>query len=122
MSERHRVGNDAGQSVVFSFAGRSPHVFAYKVWLKRPGDDDWTDPGCTGDTQDDVPDSCDLGPLPDGTVLDIPVAIGGNEESQYKGDVVFTQGGAVCHGGVVPFSGKTSGDGGGAEYLRVVLV
>ena len=122
MSERHRVANDPGKPMVFSFAGRSPHVFAYRVWVKRPGDEEWTDPGCTGDTQDDVPDSCDLGALPDGTLMDIPIAIGGKKESRYEGAVIFTQDGAVCHGGVRPFSGTTSDDGGGAEYLRVVLV
>lgn len=123
MSERLRVANDPATRLVFNLAGGSPHVFAYRVWIKRPADDDWTTCDCCeGDTQDDVPDTCDLGALPDATLLDIPVAVGGKGNSAYKGEIVFTQDGRVVHGGVISFADTASGDGGGAEYIRVVLV
>lgn len=123
MSERRRIANDPDTPMVFNFVGASPHVFAYRVWIRRPVDDGWTTCDCCeGDTQDDVPDTCDLGALPDGTLLDIPVAIGGKKNSRYRGAVVLTQQGAVVPGGVIPFGGTTSDEGAGAEYLRVVLV
>jgi hypothetical protein len=123
VSERRRVASDPGVALFFNFAGGSPHVFAYKVWIKRPEDDDWTTCDCCeGDTQDDIPDTCDLGALPDATLLDIPVAVGGKKSSAYRGEIVFTQDGRVVHGGVISFADTTSEDGGGAEYIRVVLV
>ena len=122
MSERRRVANDPDTDMVFRFAGESPHAFAYKVWIRRPADGEWTTcECCEGDSEDDVADECSLGMLPDGTLLDIPVAVGGARESAYRGRVVFTQDGQPVDGGELAFSGRTSDDGAGAEYLRVVL-
>lgn len=122
MSERRRVANDPDKDMVFSFAGESPHAFAYKVWIRRPDHDEWTTCACCeGDSEDPVADECSLGTLPDRTLLDIAVAVAGARESAYRGRVVFTQDGQPEDGGELAFSGRTSADGAGAEYLRVVL-
>lgn len=121
MTDRRQVANDPAEPMVLSFAGQSPHVFTYKVWVKRPADDDWSDSGCAGDTEDEDPPRCELGVLPDGTLLDIPIAIGGRRQSAYNGELVFSQQGTVVTGGTVAFSGTTSDEGAAVEYIRLVL-
>jgi hypothetical protein len=121
MSDRRRVGNDPDQPITFEIAGESPHVFAYRVGVKRPTDDGWTEPGCEGDTDETNPARCDLGRLPDGTLLDIPVAVGGAPSSAYRGRIRLIQGGEPAADGDIRLAGRTSEDGAGAEFVRVVL-
>lgn len=120
MSETRPIGNDAGEEMDINFAGQSPHVFAYRMWFRRPGDESWTLFG-EGDTSDDVPDHQSTGPHPADTQIIVWTAVGGKPNSNYRFLLTFSQGGAIVTGGVISRSGKTSGDGGGARKTKVIL-
>jgi hypothetical protein len=121
MSMPKPVENDADKPIDINFVGQSPHVFAYRMWYRPPGEDDWTVIG-EGDTQDDIPDHHVTRPHSDGTQIAIMAAIGGRPNSMYRYLITFSQEGAITQGGAIQERGKTSADGGAVKTTKVVLV
>ena len=121
MSMPKPVENDSDKPIDINFVGQSPHVFAYRIWYRLPGEDSWTIIG-DGDTQDDVPDYHGTGPHIDGTQIAIMVAIGGKKNSMYRYLITFSQDGAIAQGGAIQERGRTSADGGAVRTTKVVLV
>lgn len=104
-----------------NFVGQSPHVFAYRMWFRRPADEEWTE-FALGDTEDDVPDHHTTGPHPDGTRIAINVAVGGKPRSTFRFVVTFSQNGEVVQGGMFVESGRTGENGGGSCKVGVIFV
>jgi hypothetical protein len=115
------VANDEGLPHDINFVGQSPHVFAYRMWFRRPDEEEWTE-FALGDTEDDVPDHHATGPHPDGTRIAINVAVGGKPSSTFRFVVTFSQDGAIAQGGTFVESGRTGQNGGGSCKLMIVLV
>jgi len=104
------IRHDATKEVQISVVSRSPHVVAYRLWFKRPGDAAWTRIG-DGTTADDVPDSVTSGPFPDGTLIAYWLGIGGNANTKYRTLVIFSQEGNVLPGGTCIEEDKVDADG-----------
>ena len=121
MSLPKPVANDADKPIDINFAGQTPHVFAYRMWYRRPGEESWTK-FAEGHTEDDQADHHRTGPHPDGTKIASMVAVGGKKSSLYRFLLIFSQDGQVVQGGIIRESGKTSADGGALKSTRVVLV
>ena len=117
---QHQIANDPSQALDINIVGQTPHIFAYRIWVKEPGAADWTEIA-VGDTADSVPDHHLTGPHPDGTLISIAYAVGGKPKSNFRVLSTFSQGGAMVTGGAVTESGQTSASGGGARISRITL-
>ncbi len=115
------VQNDDALPHDINFVGQSPHVFAYRMFVKRAGETSFTE-FAAGDSEDDVPDHHVTGPHPDATRIVINVAVGGKKNSLFKYIVTFSQGGSVVLGGTFARSGRTGAGGGGGDKISVILV
>jgi hypothetical protein len=113
--------NDPALPITISFEAGSPHVFVYRFWKKEPGEPQFTIIK-DGDTKDEVPDSFDVGPFPDGTIIAYFTGLAGKAKSAYRFTVIFTQDGQVPAGGTRVHNGRTSEKGGAAVEDQVVLV
>jgi hypothetical protein len=113
--------NDPALPITISFVGDSPHVFVYRFWKKEPGEAQFTIIK-DGDTKDEVPDSFDVGPFPDGTIIAYFSGLAGKAKSAFRFSVIFTQDGKVPAGGNRTHNGRTSEKGGAVVEDQVVLV
>jgi hypothetical protein len=115
------VSNDSSVKHDINFIGQSPHVFAYRIFIKRPQDDDFVE-FAVGDTDDDIPDHFATDPLPDATRVIMNVAVGGARNSAFRYVVTFSQNGAVVLGGTLLRNGRTRANGGGGDQISLILV
>jgi hypothetical protein len=115
------LANDESLPHDVSFVGQSPHVFAYRMWFRRPDDEEWTE-FALGDTDDDVPDHHMTGPHPDGSRIAINVAVGGKPNSTFRFIVSFSQDGGIVQGGTFVEAGRTGDNGGGSCKLGLIFV
>ncbi|HEU5153914.1 MAG TPA: hypothetical protein VFU03_04245 [Gemmatimonadales bacterium] len=100
---------DSGSKIQVNVVNQSPHVVAYKIWVKVPGTD-WLAVG-EGQTADDIADFYNLGPYPKGTLLDYWFGIGGNARTAWSALLSIAQGGHIVPGGSVGESGTTDATG-----------
>ena len=97
----------------------SPHVVAYRLFFRRPGDTKGT-VFATGDDQTANPATFTVGPLPRGSSIRYFMLINGNPQTAYRIAVDVEQDGAPI---VVPavLTGTTDGDGTASERGEVEL-
>lgn len=91
--------------IQLNIVSQSPHVVAYKIWVKVPSAD-WK-VVAEGQTADNVADFYTLGPYPKDTLLDYWLGIGGNPFTNWSAQVTISQNGHIVPGGSCPESGQT---------------
>jgi hypothetical protein len=106
--------------VQVNVVNQSPHVIAYKIWVKRPGAD-WVEVG-EGQTADELADFFSLPPLPEGTALDYWFGIGGNAMTAWRALLTLSQDGRIVPGGLCAESGTTDDVGIDTRETEVTLV
>jgi hypothetical protein len=111
---------DPGLGLEVKVVSRSPHVVAYKIWVKRPGSD-WVSVG-EGQTADQLPDSHSLDPLPKDTVLDYWLGIGGNAMTAWSALLTLEQNGRPVEGGECSENGTTDVVGVDMRETEVTLI
>lgn len=112
---------DPAKGIEINVIGRSPHVVAYRMWLKKPGETVWTKIG-EGHTADNKPDFLTVAPAGDDTELDYALSIGGNANTTYRAIVTFAQDGKVLEDGTNLHTGKTDGVGFASDASRVKFI
>ena len=100
---------DPVPKVQVNVVNQSPHVVAYKIWVKVPGADWQT--VAEGQTADDIADFYTLGPYPKGTLLDYWFGVGGNPLTAWSALLSLSQGGHIVPGGSCGESGTTDDAG-----------
>jgi len=105
------IGADPTLAIDLEVAGETPHVIAWRVWTKAPGEDRWT-VVAEGHSEDDVPDVHAIGPLAPGTLVAWWLGIGGPAGSWFRAAVRFRQRGRVLEGGERRVRGRTNDRGG----------
>lgn len=88
-------------------ASRSPHTFAYKLWTARPGDAGWT-PLDRGTIETPARD---YGPFPPATPLAYTLLVAGNPNTDWKVQVLLSQGGEPLSCSPPAETGITNGRG-----------
>ena len=111
---------DPTRPLQVNVANQSPHVVAYKIWVKRPNTD-WADVG-EGQTADDKPDFHTTGPCPKGTVLDYWFGIGGNPLTAWSALVTLSQDAHIVEGGLCGETGTTDADGVDLRETEVTFI
>ena len=111
MGEESAILADPTAPIDVEVAGETPHVLAYKVWTKAPGEDRWT-VAAEGHSEDDLPDIHAIGPLALGTLVAWWLGVGGSPESWFRAVVRFRQRGAILEGGERRMRGRTGSRGG----------
>ena len=76
MAEESTILADPSVPIDLEVSGETPHVFAYKVWTKAPGEDRWT-VAAEGHSEDGDPDTHAIGPLALGTLVAWWLAVDG---------------------------------------------
>src|SRR3954467_3903428 len=98
MPAKRNARIDPSARLHVNVVNQSPHVVAYKIWIKRPGQD-WTAVG-QGHTADQVADFLDLDPLAKGAMLDYWFGIGGNAQTNWRALLTLSQNGRIVDGGL----------------------
>ena len=111
MAEESPIHADPTAPIDVEVRGETPHVIAYKLWTKAPGEDRWT-VAAEGHSEDGVPDTHAIGPLPIGTLVAWWLGVGGRPGSWFRAGVRFGQGGALLEGGERRLRGRTNDRGG----------
>ena len=120
MPDKRNARVDPAARLHVNVVNQSPHVVAYKIWVKQPGSD-WVVVG-EGQTADEVADFIDLAPLPKGTLLDYWFGIGGNAMTAWSALLTLSQGGRFVQGGLCNESGTTDADGIDVRETEVTFV
>ncbi|HJR53969.1 MAG TPA: hypothetical protein VJ982_09645 [Gemmatimonadota bacterium] len=111
MAEEIPILADPTAPIDVEIAGETPHVFAYKVWTKPPGEDRWT-VAAEGHSEDEISDAHPIGPLALGTLVAWWLGVGGPPESWFRAAIRFRQGGEMLAGGERRVRGRTGTRGG----------
>ena len=120
MTTKRTAQVDPSVGLQINVVNQSPHVVAYKIWVKRPGSD-WKDIG-EGQTADEVADFFDLDPQPKGTLLDYWFGIGGNPMTAWRALLTLSQGGRIVPGGLCSENGTTDDTGIDMRETEVTFV
>jgi hypothetical protein len=102
---------DPSLAIDLEVAAETPHVIAWRVWTKAPGDDRWT-VAAEGHSEDDVPDVHAIGPLASGTLVGWWLGFGGPPGSWFRAALRFRQRGRVLDGGDRRVRGRANDRGG----------
>jgi hypothetical protein len=111
MADESPILADPTVPIDVEVVGETPHVLAYKVWTKAPGEDRWT-VAAEGHSEDEVPDAHAVGPLALGTLVAWWLGVGGRPESWFRAAIRFRQGGEILAGGERRVRGRTGSRGG----------
>ena len=111
---------DPSREVQVNVVNQSPHVVAYRVWVKRPGTD-WVDVG-EGQTADDKADFYTISKCPKGTLLDYWFGIGGNPLTAWSALLTLSQDAKIVTGGLCGEDGTTDVDGVDVRETEVTFV
>jgi hypothetical protein len=111
MADESAIHADPTLPIDVSVAGETPHVLAYKVWTKAPGEDRWT-VAAEGHSEDEAVDTHAIGPRPIGTLIAWWLGIGGRPGSWFRAALRFGQSGALLDGGEHRVRGRTNDRGG----------
>jgi len=102
---------DDGVDLDVNITSGSPHVIAYILWTRRPGDADWTEVA-RGNTSDNVSDHHIIkAPLPKGSRLTYWLGMGDGPGTKCRGIVTLAQNGKVVPDGLCIEDGKTDSNG-----------
>lgn len=111
MADDTPIRADPNLAIDLEVTGETPHVLAYRVWTKAPGEDRWT-VAAEGHSEDGVPDLHAIGPLTRGTLVAWWLGIGGPAGSWFRAALRFAQNGRVLDGGARRVRGRTNDRGG----------
>lgn len=111
MTEESAIHADPTAPVDVEVVGETPHVLAYKVWTKAPGEDRWS-VAAEGHSEDGIPDAHAVGPLALGTLVAWWVGVGGPPQSWFRATIRFRQAGEILEGGDRRMRGRTGSRGG----------
>ena len=111
MAEDSAIHADPTLPIDVDVAGETPHVVAYRLWTKAPGEDRWT-VAAEGHSEGGTTGSHAIGPLAIGTLVAWWLGIGGRPGSWFRAAVRFGQGGALLEGGEHRVRGRTNDRGG----------
>jgi hypothetical protein len=111
MAEESPIHADPTAPIDVEVRGETPHVLAYKLWVKAPGEDRWA-VAAEGHSEDGIPDAHAIGPLALGTLVAWWVGVGGRPGSWFRAVIRFGQGGALLEGGERRVRGRTNDRGG----------
>jgi len=101
------IDHDAALDV--NILSKSPHVVAYRLWLRSPRAD-W-DMFAEGDSADEVSDHHELSGMSAGSRVAYWLGIGGNPNTQYRALVTIAQRGRILDGGSFIEEGSTNAQG-----------
>lgn len=108
---------DPTQQVNVHVVSKSPHTFAYRLWVARPGATAW-EPLGTG-TIDSA--ATDYGPFPASTRLAYTLLMAGHPATDWKTEVLLSQRGAPLDCSPAAETGRTD-EGGVARRDRAVAL
>jgi hypothetical protein len=111
MAAESAILADPTAPIEVEVAAETPHVLAYRVWTKAPGEDRWT-VAAEGHSEDGVPDTAAIGPLALGSLVAWWLGIGGAPESWFRAAIRFRQAGELLAGGERRVRGRTGSRGG----------
>ena len=111
MPDESPIHADPSLSIDLEVASETPHVLAYRVWTKAPGEDRWT-VAAEGHSEDGVPDVHEIGPFARDTLIAWWLGIGGPAGSWFRALLRFSQRGQVLEGGERRVRGRTNTNGG----------
>jgi hypothetical protein len=120
VTTRRLVANDPALPLDINVMGQSPHVVAYRMWFKKPGQTAWTR-FAEGHTSDDISDHHTAGPFEDETKISYWLGIAGNAGTDYRAVVTFSQSGKIVEGGMCSEEGRTDANGGAESKTEVTL-
>jgi len=111
MADESPIHADPSAPIFVEVVGETPHVLAYRLWTKAPGEDRWT-VAAEGHSEDGVPYAHAIGPLALGTLVAWWLGVGGPPDSWFRAAIRFQQGGRGLEGGERRVRGRTGSRGG----------
>lgn len=120
MAEESPIHADPSAPIEVEVVGETPHVLAYRLWTKAPGEDRWT-VAAEGHSEDEIPDTHAIGPLALGTTVAWWLGVGGPPESWFRAALRFHQGGGILEGGERRVRGRTSNRGGAVRSGEALI-
>jgi hypothetical protein len=98
---------DEKRTFQLQVVSQSPHTFAYRLWVGRPTDPDWT----LLDEGNIKTPPRDYGPYPTGTKIDYCLSIGDSPNTNWQVQAQFNQNGTLLACSPPPEHGTTNGKG-----------
>jgi hypothetical protein len=111
MPDESPILADPTRAIDLEVSGETPHVLAYRVWTKAPGEDRWT-VAAEGNSEDGVPDVHAVGPYVRDTLVAWWLGIGGPAGSWFRAALRFRQRDQLLEGGERRVRGRTNANGG----------
>ncbi|QIL76329.1 hypothetical protein [Hymenobacter sp. HDW8] len=104
---------DPAQPITFAITFHSPHVVAYRLWYKRPGDEKPSifATGTDDETSNPSTHMHTVGPLPPGSEIRYLVWLSGNSYTAYRIEIEVLQNGQPVQDGAFSLRGTTDEDG-----------
>lgn len=114
---------DPTKPIVVSVTFHSPHVVAYRLWYKRPGDTAYTVFATGTDSEPSNPSSHAhmVSSLPAGSDIVYLAWLSGNDSTPYRIEVSLMQNDQAVADGYFVLQGTTDGDGFAQEKDTISL-
>lgn len=114
---------DPAAAIVFKIAFHSPHVVAYRLWYKRPGDAQFTifATGTDNEASNPSKHGHTVGPLPAGSEIAYLIWLSGNGNTPYRVDVDMLQQNQALPGGFFVLQGHSDANGFAQENGTIKL-
>lgn len=120
MAEDNPIRADPSLPIDLEVAGETPHVLAYRVWTKAPGEKRWV-VAFEGHSEDGVVDLQPIGPFARGTLVAWWLGVGGPPDSWFRAAIRFGQAGRILDGGERRVRGRTNRRGGAVRSGEALL-